>query len=133
MTRSEFDDIRAHITAEADHAGDLLRIARSLLDDLEQVRTREALLRSHYLGLLTAARASVAAERAGDPEPLIFVKHELAKRDQLPADDEQAQRILADARTAMAFAMNLDQAPPRRRTGGPSLRRCVVTRRSLPR
>jgi len=132
MTRSEFDDIRAHITAEADHAGDLLRIARTLLDDLEQVRTREALLRSHYLGLLTAARASVAAERAGDPDPLVFVRHELAKRDQLPADDEQAHRILADARTAMAFVASLEQTPPRRRTG-PSLRRCVVTRRTLPR
>lgn len=131
MTRSEFDDIRAHITAEADHAGDLLRIARSLLDDLEQVRMRESLLRTHYLRLLTAARASVAAERDGDPEPLTFVKHELARRGQLPAEGEQAQRVLADARTAMALLASLEQAP-RRRTA-PSLRRCIVTSRSFPR
>lgn len=131
MTRSEFDDIRAHITAEADHPGDLLRIARTLLDDLEQVRAREALLRSHYLRLLTAARASVAAEQAGDPEPLVFVRHELAARGQLPADDEQAHRVLADARTAMALLAAADQEP-RRRTG-PRLRRCIGTSRSLPR
>ncbi len=49
--RSEFDDIRAHITAEARHAGDLLRIARELLDDLEQARMREASLRNYYLAL----------------------------------------------------------------------------------
>src|SRR5690606_40313447 len=115
MTRSEFDDIRAHITAETDHAGDLVRIARNLLDDLEQVRTREALLRSHYLGLLTAARASVAAERAGDPDPLVFLRHELDRRGQLPADDEQAQRILADAKAAMTMVAELDQAPRRDR------------------
>ncbi|MFO7251507.1 MAG: hypothetical protein DIU60_012220, partial [Actinomycetes bacterium] len=129
MTRSEFDDIRAHITAETDHAGDLVRIARNLLDDLEQVRTREALLRSHYLGLLTAARASVAAERAGDPDPLVFLRHELDRRGQLPADDEQAQRILADAKAAMTMVAELDQAP-RRRTG-PRLRRCIGMSRSL--
>lgn len=131
MTRSEFDDIRAHITAEADHAGDLLRIAHSLLDDLEQARTRETLLRSHYLRLLTAARASVAAERDGDPEPLAFLRHELGRRGQLPAEDEQADRVLADAQTAMALLASLEHAP-RRRTA-PSLRRCVGTSRSLPR
>ncbi|MFC7647937.1 hypothetical protein ACFQX6_51240 [Streptosporangium lutulentum] len=64
MTRSEFDDIRAHIDAEADHPGDLLRVARSLLNDLEDARMREATLRAYYLRLLTAARATVAAKTA---------------------------------------------------------------------
>ncbi|MEV5414181.1 hypothetical protein AB0K60_35770 [Thermopolyspora sp. NPDC052614] len=131
MTRSEFDDIRAHITAEADRPGDLLEIAHSLLDDLEQVRRREALLRSHYLRLLTAARASVAAERNGDPDPLVFLKHELGRRGQLPAEGEQAHRVLADACTAMALMASLEQTP-RRRTA-PSLRRCIGPSRSLPR
>ena len=89
MTRSEFDDIRAHIDAEADHPGDLIRVARSLLSDLEDARMREATLRAYYLRLLTAARATVAAEAAGYPEPLTFLTDELGKRGQLPATEER--------------------------------------------
>lgn len=134
MTRSEFDDIRAHIAAEADHPTDLLRIAHTLLDDLEQARLRETTLRTYYLGLLTAARAAVAAERAGDPAPLTFVEHELDKRGQLPAGDEDVMRILADARatTALLAAMDTKSSPRRRRTGPISrLRRCGGTTRPL--
>jgi hypothetical protein len=133
MTRSEFDDIRAHIDAEADHPGDLLRVARSLLNDLEDARMREATLRAYYLRLLTAARATVAAETAGYPEPLTFLTDELAKRGQLPATEE-VNRILADAHTAAALLACLEQSPVAvATTSGPRSRRCGGTSRSLPR
>jgi hypothetical protein len=131
MTRSEFDDIRAHLAAEADHASDLLRIARTLLDDLEQAHMREAMLRSRYLGLLTAARASVAAESAGYAKPLTFVEHELDQHGQLPAGDELVHRILADAQTAAALAAHIEEGSPRR--GSPRSRagRCGGLSRRL--
>ncbi|MBG0833374.1 hypothetical protein HS041_37365 [Planomonospora sp. ID67723] len=133
MTRSEFDDIRAHIAAEADRPGDLLRVARSLLDDLEAARMREATLRSYYLRLLTAARATVAAETAGYPEPLAFLTDELAKRGQLPATGDEVNRILADAHTAAALLASLEQDPARTAGNGPRVRRCLGTSRTLPR
>ncbi|GAA3474138.1 hypothetical protein [Nonomuraea roseola] len=132
MPRSEFDDIRAAIADETNHAGELLRIASDLLDDLEQVRMREAALRTYYLRLLTAARATAAAEAAGAPEPLVFLRHELAEHGQLPADDESVQRILSDARTAAALLAALDQPTVPKRTGL-RLRRCVGSSRTLPR
>ncbi|MEV4806518.1 hypothetical protein AB0K18_41535 [Nonomuraea sp. NPDC049421] len=117
MTRSEFDDIRAFLADEATHAGDLLRIARTLIDDLEHARLREAVLRSHYLRLLTAARATVAADIVGSPDPLGFIRHELAERGQLPEDGEAVHRILADARAAAALLACLEsrdfEGPPR--------------------
>ncbi|MEZ0076688.1 hypothetical protein [Planotetraspora sp. GP83] len=130
MTRSEFDDIRAHIAAEAGHAGDLFQIAQELLDDLEQVRIREATLRSYYLGLLTAARATVAADIAGDAEPLTFLVHELAKHGQLP-EGEQVQRILSDARTAQALLAYMEEQAPRRSSPGSRARRCGGVSRTL--
>ncbi|MGV9303458.1 MULTISPECIES: hypothetical protein [unclassified Nonomuraea] len=130
MTRSEFDDIRAAIADESNRASDLLRIAGTLLDDLEHVRMREAALRTYYLRLLTAARATVAAESAGAPEPLVFLKHELDAHGQLPADDETVLRILSDARTAAALLAALDQPVGAKRTGL-RLRRCVGSGRSL--
>ncbi|MER7501826.1 hypothetical protein AB0L05_41865 [Nonomuraea pusilla] len=132
MTRSEFDDIRAFLADKGTSAGDLLRIARTLIDDLEDARLREATLRSHYLRLLTAARASVAAEMVGDPEPLTFVRHELAERGQLPQDDEAVHRILADARTAAALLAAMEEPEPSR-SRGLRLRRCVGSGRPLPR
>ncbi|MFC5830021.1 hypothetical protein [Nonomuraea insulae] len=132
MTRSEFDDIRSFLADEATHAGDLLRVARTLIDDLEHARMREAVLRTHYLRLLTAARATVAAETVGAPDPLAFLKHELAERGQLPEDGEAVHRILSDARTAAALLACLEASVPQRRRGM-RLRRCVGTGRALPR
>ncbi|MBB2913578.1 hypothetical protein FHS43_004882 [Streptosporangium becharense] len=136
MTRSEYDDIRAHIDAEADCPGDLLRVARSLLSDLEDARMREATLRAYYLRLLTAARATVAADTAGYPAPLTFLTEELAKRGQLPSTEDEVNRILADARTAAALLAALERNP-RATTpaagGGVRARRCAGTSRSLPR
>ncbi|MFI9594018.1 hypothetical protein [Nonomuraea sp. NPDC052265] len=137
MTRSEFDDIRAFLADPATHAGDLLGIARTLIDDLEHARMREAVLRTHYLRLLTAARATVAADMAGAPDPLAFLTHELAERGQLPEDGEAVQRILSDARTAEALLAHLQeeqqQQPPALRVRGMRLRRCVGAHRTLPR
>ncbi|GAA1692005.1 hypothetical protein GCM10009733_105210 [Nonomuraea maheshkhaliensis] len=130
MTRSEFDDIRAFLADEATHAGDLLRIARTLIDDLEHARMREAVLRTHYLRLLTAARATVAADTVGEAEPLAFLRHELAERGQLPEDGEAVQRILSDARAAAALLACLEEPAPRR-PRGMRLRRCVGTGRTL--
>ncbi|MEV0623866.1 hypothetical protein AB0I81_61855 [Nonomuraea sp. NPDC050404] len=132
MTRSEFDDIRAFLADEATHAGDLLRIARTLIDDLEHARMREAVLRTHYLRLLTAARATVASDAVDAADPLTFLRHELAERGQLPADGEAVQRILSDARTAAALLACLEQ-PAQKRPRGMRLRRCVGTGRALPR
>ncbi|MGI5273705.1 hypothetical protein ACQEUU_31500 [Nonomuraea sp. CA-218870] len=134
MTRSEFDDIRAFLADPASQAGDLLAVARALVEDLEQARMREAVLRTHYLRLLTAARASVAAEYAGADDPMTFVKHELGGRGQLPEQGEAVQRILSDARTAAALLACLAEreAKPRPR-GSVRLRRCVGPARSLPR
>jgi hypothetical protein len=133
MTRSEFDDIRAFLADDATHAGDLLRVARTLIDDLEHARMREAVLRTYYLRLLTASRATVAAETVGAPDPLAFLKHELAERGQLPEDGEAVQRILSDASAASALLACLEQQsePVRPRRARP--RRCVGTARTLPR
>ncbi|MFI7707195.1 hypothetical protein [Nonomuraea sp. NPDC049480] len=133
MTRSEFDDIRAFLADEATHAGDLLRIARTLIDDLEHARMREAVLRTHYLRLLTAARATMAAEAVNAPDPLGFIRHELAERGQLPEDGEAVQRILSDARTAAALLASVEDAAQQPRPRGMRLRRCVGTHRTLPR
>ncbi|MET7328822.1 hypothetical protein [Nonomuraea sp. NPDC005650] len=132
MTRSEFDDIRAFLADEATHAGDLLRIARTLIDDLEHARMREAVLRTHYLRLLTAARATVAADLADAPDPMAFLTHELSERGQLPEDGEAVQRILSDARTAAALLACLEESVPQR-PRGMRLRRCVGMGRALPR
>jgi hypothetical protein len=130
MTRSEFDDIRAFLADETTHAGDLLRIARTLVDDLEHARMREAVLRSHYLHLLTAARASVAAEAVDAPDPLTFLRRELAEQGQLPEDGEAMQRILSDARAGAALAAAMEDSAPKR-PRGMRLRRCIGTHRTL--
>ncbi|QYC44788.1 hypothetical protein Nocox_36160 [Nonomuraea coxensis DSM 45129] len=133
MTRSEFDDIRAFLADEGTSAGDRLGVAMTLIDDLEYAHTREAVQRSRYLQVLTAARASAAAELAGEPDPLSFVRDELARRGELPQDDEEVRRILDDARTAGALRAYMEggvdpvQPSPR----GPRLRRCAGARRTL--
>ncbi|MFI6904320.1 hypothetical protein ACIBKY_23885 [Nonomuraea sp. NPDC050394] len=131
MTRSEFDDIRAFLADGQTSAGDLLKIARTLVDDLEHARMREAVLRSYYLRLMTAARASVASDSVDAPDPLAFVRHELAERGQLPTDGEAVQRILSDARTAAALMACMEENPPPVRPRGLRLRRCVGTGRRL--
>lgn len=132
MTRSEFDDIRGFLADPSTRAGDLRDVARTLVDDLEQSRIREAVLRTHYLRLLTAARATVAAEYAGAPDPMTFVRHELGERGQLPGPGEAVHRVLSDAQAAAALLACLTerQTKPRPR-GTVRLRRCIGPARTL--
>lgn len=109
MTRSEFDDIRAFITATETRPAEVLRLSRTLLDDLEHARMRETTLRTYYLRLLTAARATVAAEASGAPDPLTFLRDELAKWGQLPRDGEEVHRVLSDARATAALAAGVEK------------------------
>ncbi|GGO25565.1 hypothetical protein GCM10010116_51290 [Microbispora rosea subsp. aerata] len=110
--RSEFDDIRAHITAEPPRPSELLELAHALLDDLEQLRSRESAVRARYLALLTAAHTTVAADTAGHPAPLTFLRRELAEQGQLP-DGEQ--RVVPDAAAAQVMRAPFDEpAAPRR-------------------
>lgn len=133
MTRSEFDDIRAHIAAEEGDCDNLLQLARTLLDDLEQARLREATLRARYLNLLTAARATMASHAVGEGDPLTFLRHELDKRGQLPSGDEEVSRILSDARTAEMLLGLFEDKPQGRPRTSARLRRCAGAGRRLPR
>ncbi|GII57061.1 hypothetical protein Pth03_54500 [Planotetraspora thailandica] len=131
MTRSEFDDIRAHIAAEDPRSGDLLEIAHTLLDDLEQLRMREAILRTNYLRLLTAARATMAADMAGDAAPMTFLTHELEEHGQMPSG-EQIQHILSDARAGQTLLARLEEpSAPRRSIPARLAVRCVGATRRL--
>ena len=70
----------------------------------ETSEDRLALLRVKYARLITAARASVTAERAGDADPLAYVEAELARHGGLPPRGASVPAVLADARTAMMLA-----------------------------
>ncbi|MEW9553414.1 hypothetical protein [Nonomuraea sp. NPDC050783] len=131
MTRSEFDDIRAFLADEETSAEDLVRVARTLIDDLEHARLHEAVLRTRYLRLLTAARAGAAAELADVPDPLSFVRDELAQQGMLPETGEEAGRVLDDARTAEALLAHLQDGGGPRHPRGSRSRRCPGSHRSL--
>lgn len=69
-------------------------LARVVADD-ERARDQLALLRAEHAALLAAARAAVAAQRAGHADPLAFVRGVLAGRGQLPADGVAPAQLLA--------------------------------------
>jgi hypothetical protein len=71
--------------------------------------TRLILLRAEYARLITAARASVAAARAGSSDPLVYVEAELVRHCGLPPRDATVPAVLADARAAMALAGRVDR------------------------
>lgn len=68
-----------------------------------QERAQLAQLRAAYTELLTAARASVADQRAGGSDPLIFVRHVLDAHGQAPAVGVSASHALAAARDVLAL------------------------------
>ncbi|RJL22482.1 hypothetical protein D5H75_35220 [Bailinhaonella thermotolerans] len=106
MSRSEIDLIRVRAAAVDTSGADvaaLLDDVAALVGELEAARLRECTMRANYLALLTAARATAAAEMRGEPVPMTFLTHELARHGQLPRDGEDARRVLADARTASAL------------------------------
>jgi hypothetical protein len=53
-----------------------------------------------YMELLEAARAAVAAERDGEPDPLIYVIAVLDRHGQLPPDDMTPLQCLALVKVA---------------------------------
>ena len=62
---------------------------------------RLALTVADYAALLAACRAAVAADAAGDSDPLGYVRDLLADRGQLPPRGASPLIVLADARTAL--------------------------------
>ncbi|MDR8415084.1 hypothetical protein MTP10_40935 [Nonomuraea sp. 3-1Str] len=58
-------------------------------------RDQAALLASEYAELLAAARASVAAAALGEGDPLIHVRHVLARHGQLPPAGARPVVLLA--------------------------------------
>lgn len=52
-------------------------------------------LEVRHANLLAAARATIAAHRDGDPDPLAILRDELDEHGQLPADDMHPAQILA--------------------------------------
>lgn len=55
-----------------------------LLSEIDRLRTLLALVRGQYANLLAAARATLAAERDGEDEPLAYLRDELDAYGQLP-------------------------------------------------
>ncbi|MET8145683.1 hypothetical protein ABZU32_35730 [Sphaerisporangium sp. NPDC005288] len=58
-------------------------------------RERLVLLAAEHAALLAAARAGVAAAELGHPDPLAFIRHELAERGQLPPAGARPVELLA--------------------------------------
>ena len=74
-----------------------------------------ALLRAEYARLVTAARASVTAARAGSANPLVYVEAELVRHGGLPPHDMTVPTVLAAAGPAMMLSGRAaDYATPRR-------------------
>jgi hypothetical protein len=72
---------------------------------------RLALLRSEYARLVAAARASIAAARAGAADPLAYLEAELARHHGLPQPGAAVPAVLADAAAAMSLASQVGQMP----------------------
>ncbi|GGK94251.1 hypothetical protein Ppa06_64600 [Planomonospora parontospora subsp. parontospora] len=62
------------------------------------------LLRTRYGQLLAAARAAVAAERLGEPDPVAHVRYLLAETGQLPVAGARPSHLLAGTPTGPAAA-----------------------------
>ncbi len=71
--------------------------------DPDTARSRLALLRAEYAGLLAAARATVAAAQAGEADPAGYVRGVLAERGQLPPAGARPLHVVADARAALCL------------------------------
>ncbi|GIH89915.1 hypothetical protein Psi01_05450 [Planobispora siamensis] len=119
MSRRCIDALRTHAQAAylIDDAGELAGIVTELVAELQGSRIREGLIRSEYLALLTAARATIAAERCHQAAPLTFLHWELERHGQLPGDHDTATRVLADAKAAQILMDHLiaRQSPDNRR------------------
>jgi hypothetical protein len=79
--------------------------------EAEEARSLLDLLRVEYARLAAAARASVAAASAGQADPLVYVRAELARHGGLPPKDASILAVLADATGAMRVAGRAGQLP----------------------
>lgn len=66
-----------------------------LLAEIDRARTMLALSRAKYADLLAAARATLAADRDGESEPLLYLHDELEAHGQLPPRHLHALELLA--------------------------------------
>jgi hypothetical protein len=84
-----------------------------------------ALLRAEHARLITAARASVTAARAGSANPLAYVEAEMTRRGGLPPQDAAVPVVLADTGTAMMLTGWAPKAVTDAEQAEPSPRRAV--------
>lgn len=66
-----------------------------LLAELSRLRSLLALVRTMHANLLAAARATIAATRDGEADPMYYLRDELDAHDQLPPDHLHAAELLA--------------------------------------
>jgi hypothetical protein len=96
----DLDAVRAHHqTAKETRTPVALWIAVTdvpvLLAEIDRVRSLLALTRAQHADLLAAARATVAAARDGEADPLYYIRDELNARGQLPSRHLHAAELLA--------------------------------------
>jgi hypothetical protein len=82
--------------------------------ELRQALSRLAATHADYAGLLAACRASLAAESADHPDPLVYVRALLTGRGQLPEPGASPLVVLADARTALNLTRQHAHSVPSR-------------------
>ncbi|MFI6325094.1 hypothetical protein ACIBG8_46790 [Nonomuraea sp. NPDC050556] len=114
MPRQQVADLREH--AQAAHlisdADELATIVTTLLSELDGARQREQIVRGEYGALLTAARATIAADQSSEAEPLTHLRWELARHGQLPTGQTSPMRVLADAATTQTLVEHLTEHTP---------------------
>lgn len=66
-----------------------------MLAELSRLRSLLALVRTMHANLLAAARATIAATRDGEADPMYYLREELDAHDQLPPDHLCAVELLA--------------------------------------
>ena len=69
----------------------------ALRTEIDRLRSLLALARVRYANLLAAARATLAADRDGEADPLFYLRDELAAHGQLPPARLHAPELLAQA------------------------------------
>jgi hypothetical protein len=68
-----------------------------LLAELSRLRSLLALVRAMHANLLAAARATIAATRDGEADPMYYLRDELDAHDELPPDHLHAAELLAQS------------------------------------
>lgn len=66
-----------------------------MLAELSRLQSLLALVRMMHANLLAAARATIAATRDGEADPMYYLRDELDAHDQLPPDHLRAAELLA--------------------------------------